>query len=112
MNKTFRSVWNASKQAYVAAAENVSAKGKPSSAAKLMTALAGLMGVLVVLRQRDGQWHIQDSAVWSGSTAPWHAAHFVRHYLQKQSTDLPSALLHCVPIDAARYAAQTTVSAS
>lgn len=66
---------------------------------------------LVVLRQRDGQWHIQDSAVWSGSTAPWHAAHFVRHYLQKQSPDLPLALLHCVPIDAARYAALTTVSA-
>ena len=66
---------------------------------------------LVVLRQRDGQWHIQDAAVWSGSTAPWHAPHFVRHYLQKQSPELPSALLHCVPIDAARYAALTTVSA-
>ena len=49
MNKTFRSVWNASKQAYVAAAENVSAKGKPSSGAKLMAALAGLMGGLITL---------------------------------------------------------------
>ena len=41
MNKTFHSVWNASKQAYVAAAETVSAKGKPSSGVKLSAALQG-----------------------------------------------------------------------
>jgi hypothetical protein len=65
---------------------------------------------LVVLRQIDGQWQIQDAAVWSGSTAPWHAGHFVRHYLQKQSPELPSALLNCVPIDAARYAGMTSLT--
>ncbi len=67
---------------------------------------------LVVLRQRHGEWQIQDTAVWSGSTAPWNAAHFVRQYLQQQSPDLPLALLQCVPIDPARYAALTTVSAA
>ena len=43
MNKTFHSVWNASKQAYVAAAETVSAKGKPSSSVKLAATLTSLM---------------------------------------------------------------------
>ena len=48
MNKTFRSVWNARKQNYVAAAENVAARGKPSSAvqrvAGLVAVIAGLLG--------------------------------------------------------------------
>ena len=44
MNKTFHSVWNASKQAYVAAAETVSAQGKPSSGIKVAAVMAGLMG--------------------------------------------------------------------
>ncbi len=38
---------------------------------------------LVVLRQVNGQWQIQDTAVWSGSTAPWLAADFVRRYLRQ-----------------------------
>jgi hypothetical protein len=60
---------------------------------------------LVVLRQHHGAWLIQDSAVWSGSTAPWHTADFVRRYLHQQAPDLPRALRHCVPIEARRYAA-------
>ena len=47
MNKTFHSVWNASKQAYVAAAETVSAKGKPTSGVKVAAVMAGLMGSLL-----------------------------------------------------------------
>ncbi|WP_346309133.1 YDG domain-containing protein, partial [Limnohabitans sp.] len=47
MNKSFRSVWNASKQAYVAAAETVSAKGKPTSGVKVAAVLASLMGSLL-----------------------------------------------------------------
>ena len=47
MNKTFHSVWNASKQACVAAAETVSAKGKPSSGVKVAAVIAGLMGSLL-----------------------------------------------------------------
>jgi filamentous hemagglutinin family protein len=47
MNKSFRSVWNASKQAYVAAAETVSAKGKPSSSVKVAALVGGLMGTLL-----------------------------------------------------------------
>lgn len=58
---------------------------------------------IVVLHQMDGAWRIQDSAVWSGSTAPWHAANFVRRYLRQQSPELPEALLSCLDIDLARY---------
>lgn len=60
---------------------------------------------IVVLRQVNGQWQIQDTAVWSGSTSPWLAANFVRRYLRQQAPDLPSALLDCMPIDPVRYAA-------
>lgn len=60
---------------------------------------------LVVLRQVNGQWQIQDTAVWSGSTAPWLAADFVRRYLRQQAPAMPPPLLDCMPIDAQRYAA-------
>jgi filamentous hemagglutinin family protein len=49
MNKSFHSVWNASKQAYVAAAETVSAKGKPSSGIKTAAAISALFGGLLSL---------------------------------------------------------------
>lgn len=58
---------------------------------------------IVVLRQSAGAWLIQDSAVWSGSTAPWHAADFVRRYLRQQAPDLPETLLTCFAIDLNRY---------
>ena len=47
MNKSFHSIWNASKQTYVAAAETVSAKGKPSSGAKVVSAIAAILGGLL-----------------------------------------------------------------
>ena len=47
MNKSFHSIWNASKQTYVAAAESVSAKGKPSSGAKAVLAVAAILGGLL-----------------------------------------------------------------
>jgi len=41
--------------------------------------------------------------MWSGSTAPWNSAHFVRSYLRQQAPDLPQALLQCIDIDPQRY---------
>jgi len=64
-----------------------------------------LKPTLVVLRLQAGQWRVQDQAVWSGSTAPWHSGYFVRRYLRQQAPDLPQALLDCVSIDPARYGA-------
>jgi hypothetical protein len=58
---------------------------------------------IVLLRQVKGAWLIQDSAVWSGSTAPWHAADFVRRYLRQQAPELPEPLLACFEIDLKRY---------
>jgi hypothetical protein len=64
-----------------------------------------LKPTLVVMRLNAGQWRVQDQAVWSGSTAPWHSGDFVRRYLRQQAPDLPQALLNCVSIDPARYGA-------
>jgi filamentous hemagglutinin family protein len=47
MNKTFHSIWSATKQTYVAVAEIVSAKGKPSSGRKIRALVAGLLGGLL-----------------------------------------------------------------
>ena len=62
-----------------------------------------LKPALVVLRFQGGRWRVQDQAVWSGSTAPWHSGDFVRHYLRQQAPDLPQALLDCISVDPARY---------
>lgn len=60
---------------------------------------------IVVLHQTDGRWQIQDNAVWSGSTAPWNAADFVRRYVRQKAPQMPQALLDCMAIDERRYAA-------
>lgn len=62
-----------------------------------------LKPALVVLRLQEGQWRVQDQAVWSGATAPWHSGDFVRRYLRRQAPELPQALLACMDIDPARY---------
>jgi hypothetical protein len=64
-----------------------------------------LQPALVVLRFQTGQWRVQDPAVWSGSTAPWHSGDFVRRYLRQQAPDLPQTLLACVSVAPARYGA-------
>jgi len=64
-----------------------------------------LKPTLVVLRLQAGQWRVQDQAVWSGSTAPWHSGDFVRRYLRQQAPDLPQDLLACLSVDPARYGA-------
>ncbi len=60
---------------------------------------------LVVLRLEGGQWRVQEQAVWSGSTAPWHSADFVRRYLHQQAPELPEPLRHCLAVDPLRYGA-------
>ena len=58
---------------------------------------------LVVLRLQGDQWRVQDRAVWSGSTAPWHSGDLVRRYLREQAPALPKALLNCLQVDPQRY---------
>lgn len=64
-----------------------------------------LKPTLVVMRLQAGLWRVQDQAVWSGSTAPWHSGDFVRRYLRQQALDLPQDLLACLSVDPARYGA-------
>ena len=47
MNKTFRSLWNAGKQAYVAAAETVTGSGRPGTAAPAARGLAAALAVVI-----------------------------------------------------------------
>jgi|GEM_PF-1340545 len=49
MNKTHRSVWNARKQTYVAAAETVAAKGKPCSGTQVAAVASVVFGGLLSL---------------------------------------------------------------
>jgi hypothetical protein len=58
---------------------------------------------LVVLRLQGEQWRVQDRAVWSGSTAPWHSGDLVRRYLRENAPGLPKALIDCVKVDPKRY---------
>ena len=53
---------------------------------------------VVVMHRVSDTWQIQDGAVWSGSTAPWNEADFVRRYLKNKKPELPQALLNCTPI--------------
>ena len=52
MNKSYRSIWNASKQAFVAAAETVSAKGRPASSISRAATVSALIGSLMALNAR------------------------------------------------------------
>lgn len=62
-----------------------------------------LKPTVVALRLQAGQWRVQDQAVWSGSTAPWHSGDFVRRYLRQQAPDLPRPLVQCLQVDPTRY---------
>lgn len=62
-----------------------------------------LKPTVVALRLQAGQWRVQDQAVWSGSTAPWHSGDFVRRYLRQQAPDLPRPLVQCLQVDPTHY---------
>lgn len=66
-------------------------------------AFDALKPTLVVLRLQSGQWRVQDQAVWSGTTTPWHSGDFVRRYLRQQAPDVPSTLVNCLRVDPSRY---------
>ena len=58
---------------------------------------------LVVMHKQGEQWRVQDKAIWSGSTAPWHSADFVRKFLRQQAPELPETLLNCLVVEPLRY---------
>lgn len=58
---------------------------------------------LVALQLQQGQWRVQDQAVWSGATVPWHASALVRRYLRRQAPHMPETLIQCIAVDPLRY---------
>jgi len=62
-----------------------------------------LLPALVVLQRTQGQWQILPKAIWSGYTAPWKAAPFVRHYITTQAPELPRELSNCFELQSKSF---------
>jgi hypothetical protein len=58
-----------------------------------------LMPAVVVLQSQGTGVALVPTGIWSGNTAPWLAAPWIRDYLQRQVPQLPSALADCLDID-------------
>ena len=57
-----------------------------------------LMPAVVVLRLEGAHIDLVPQGVWSGNTAPWRAAPWIRDYLMRQVPALPPALLECLEV--------------
>ncbi len=57
-----------------------------------------LMPAVAVLRLDGANVSLVPQGVWSGNTAPWLAAPWIRDYLRRQVPTLPAALLDCLDI--------------
>lgn len=54
-----------------------------------------LSPVVALLQRRGDGWQLHPTAIWSGSTAPWHPGPRIRAHLRQQAPDAPEALLAC-----------------
>lgn len=50
---------------------------------------------VVLLTRTEAGVSIFESAIWSGTTAPWQSANLIRRYLQDRAPQAPSALMDC-----------------
>lgn len=57
-----------------------------------------LMPAVVTLRMQGDMPALEPRGVWSGNTAPWLAAPWVRDYLRRQVPSLPQALTDCLDV--------------
>ncbi|MEY4653531.1 MAG: hypothetical protein RI884_2112 [Pseudomonadota bacterium] len=57
-----------------------------------------LMPAVVTLTVQGDTPALVPRGVWSGNTAPWLAAPWIRDYLRRQVPDLPQALVDCLEI--------------
>lgn len=57
-----------------------------------------LMPAVVTLRSQGPTLALVPQGVWSGNTAPWLAAPWIRDYLRRQVPDLPQALAQCLQV--------------
>ncbi len=58
-----------------------------------------LLPAVVTLQAQGDRLTPVPQGIWSGNTAPWQAAPWIRDYLQRQVPGLPQALADCLEID-------------
>ena len=56
---------------------------------------ATLNPAVVLLTSGPESISVVDGAIWSGTTAPWHAASLIRRYIQERAPQAPHELLSC-----------------
>lgn len=56
---------------------------------------ATLNPAVVLLTSSPERTNVVEGAIWSGTTAPWHAASLIRRYIQSRAPQAPAELLSC-----------------
>ena len=56
---------------------------------------ATLNPAVVLLSSAHARISVVEGAIWSGTTAPWHAASLIRRYIQGRAPQAPPELLNC-----------------
>lgn len=56
---------------------------------------ATLNPAVVLLTSAQERTSVVEGAIWSGTTAPWHAASLIRRYIQTRAPQAPPELLSC-----------------
>jgi hypothetical protein len=56
---------------------------------------ATLNPAVVLLTRAPDRISVVEGAIWSGTTAPWHAASLIRRYIQGRAPQAPAELLSC-----------------
>jgi len=56
---------------------------------------ATLNPAVVLLTSSQERISVVEGAIWSGTTAPWHAASLIRRYIQGRAPQAPHELLNC-----------------
>ena len=56
---------------------------------------ATLNPAVVLLTGAQERISVVEGAIWSGTTAPWHAASLIRRYIQGRAPQAPPELLRC-----------------
>ena len=54
-----------------------------------------LLPAVVLIQTKENHSFIVPDAVWSGYTKPWKSAPFIRQYISKNRSDMPTALTDC-----------------
>jgi hypothetical protein len=56
---------------------------------------ATLNPAVVLLTSSQERVSVVEGAIWSGTTAPWHAASLIRRYILGRAPQVPAELISC-----------------